>query len=158
MIASSIARLPVRVARAAAMPFMESTLTSVVEPPMTTIMQPRSSSIGTPAPSAAATGVRSSDAFFAPAARTVACSASSSTRVQPCDTDTASRFFSNARRLPSAFSASARSSAVASSILPTAPSITGDSSVTSSGVRPSICRASRPTARISSKSSRSVST
>ena len=36
MMASSTERLPVRVERAAAMPFMESTLTSVVEPPMMT--------------------------------------------------------------------------------------------------------------------------
>ena len=121
-------------------------------------MQPRSSSIGTPAPSAAATGARSSAARFAPALRTAASSASCSTRVQPCEIETTSRFFSSARRLPSAFSASARSSAVASSTLPTAPSMMGDSSVTSCGVRPSIWRASRPTARISSKSSRSVST
>ncbi len=114
--------------------------------------------MGTPAPTAAATLLRTMALRRAPAVRTASSSAFCSTRVQPCDIDTTSRFFSSARRLPSALSARRWISAVVSSMLPTAPSMMGLISATSLGVRPNICRASRPTARIWSVSSRSVST
>ena len=158
MMASSMPSEPTRSVRAATTPFIDSMATSVVEPPMHTSSEPRGSSMGTPAPSAAATQERTMALLRAPAVRTASSRAACSTRVQPWDIDTTSRFFSSARRLPSAFSASRCKSAVVSSMLPTAPSLMGLSSATSLGVRPSIWRASRPTARIWSMSSRRVST
>ena len=114
--------------------------------------------MGTPAPTAAATLERTMALRLAPAVRTASSRAFCSTRVQPWLMDTTRRFFSSARRLPRALSASRWISAVVSSMLPTAPSMIGLISATSLGVRPSICRASRPTARIWSVSSRRVST
>ena len=125
---------------------------------MSTTITPLASSMDSPAPSAAAMLARISAAFFAPLARTALWAAACSTRVAPVAMDTTSRFFSSARRLPSAFSASDFISSVACSTSATAPSITGDSSATSLGVRPSIWRASRPTPSTSSASSRRVST
>ena len=54
--------------RMAAMPFIDSTASSVSPPPRQISSTPRGAEMSSPAPSAAATGVRSEAIFFAPVA------------------------------------------------------------------------------------------
>ena len=121
------------------------TAISVVPPPISTTIEPLASCTGNPAPIAAAIGSSSNKALFAPADSTASRIARRSTKVDLQGTQTIT-FGLAKKRLTFTLLIKCLSIFWVTSKSAITPSLSGRIAVILSGVRPSICLASKPTA------------
>ena len=146
-IASSSASPPTRIEREVTMPPSAITATSVVPPPMSTISCPTGSPTGSPVPIAAAIGSAMRSASRAPASWAASSTARRSSGVRPEGTQTITR--GRPRRPSRARAMKCRSICWVTPMSWMTPSRRGRVAVMVAGVRPSIRRASAPTATTS---------